>query len=118
MTDRAALLDALLVDPSAAMSLSPAEAIVLLARVGAVEALLRARLAAPMPLAVPAEQARGVPANDRLLTVGQVAERLSMDRRQVYRRANRWPFVRKVGKNLRFSERGLQRWIDSSDDSR
>lgn len=49
---------------------------------------------------------------DRLLTAGEVAERLHMDRRAVYRRADRWPFTRRLSSGtLRFSERGMEWWL-------
>lgn len=49
---------------------------------------------------------------DRLLSAREVAERLGMDRRAVYRRADKWPFTRRLGPNtVRFSERGLDRWL-------
>lgn len=51
--------------------------------------------------------------SDRLLTAEEVATRLSISRQQVYRDARRWPFTRKLSpKVLRFSEAGLNRWLD------
>ncbi len=50
---------------------------------------------------------------DRLLTAEQVAARLEWSERSVYRAAKAWPFARKLGKSLRFSERGLERWLAS-----
>lgn len=49
---------------------------------------------------------------DRLLSVDEVAERLGVHRSWIYRRKN-LPFAKKVGGSLRFSERGLTRWMES-----
>ena len=95
----AALLDA----PERAMDLSPGEAAVMLARIGALEAVLRARLATTGPAT------GGTVGEDRLLSVTEVAERLGMTEKQVYRRAHRWAFTRRAGRRtLRFSEAGLR----------
>jgi predicted DNA-binding transcriptional regulator AlpA len=51
---------------------------------------------------------------DRLLTVGQVAERLGLSPGYVYKQSRYWNFTRKLGpKALRFSEAGLERWMNS-----
>jgi predicted DNA-binding transcriptional regulator AlpA len=56
---------------------------------------------------------RAVPRDDRLLTVEQVCEILNTTEEWVYHNAKRLPFVRKIGGMLRFSNNGLQRYIDS-----
>jgi excisionase family DNA binding protein len=49
---------------------------------------------------------------DRLLTVREVARRLGVSPRYVYSRVDKYPFARRIGaKTLRFSERGLERWL-------
>src|SRR6266852_610371 len=49
---------------------------------------------------------------DRLLTVSEAATRLGVSRRYVYGHANQYPFARRLGpKTLRFSERGLEKWL-------
>jgi excisionase family DNA binding protein len=49
---------------------------------------------------------------DRLLTIDQVAERLSVSKEWIYRNGKRLTFTKKLGpKMLRFSEIGLQKWI-------
>jgi excisionase family DNA binding protein len=49
---------------------------------------------------------------DRLLTVTEVAKRLDVSRRYVYGHIDEFPFVRRLGpKTLRFSERGLDKWL-------
>jgi predicted DNA-binding transcriptional regulator AlpA len=53
-------------------------------------------------------------APDRLLTAEQVAERLNLDVKTVYRQAGKWPFTKRLGpKRLRFSEHGLARHLAS-----
>jgi len=50
---------------------------------------------------------------DQLLTAQQVAARLAISVKVVYRRAGRWPFTRRLSPGiLRFSERGLQQWLE------
>lgn len=54
------------------------------------------------------------PTPDRLLTVDEAAERLSVDRRWVYRRVEELPFTRRLSTGtLRFSEKGIERWVKS-----
>jgi predicted DNA-binding transcriptional regulator AlpA len=49
---------------------------------------------------------------DRLLTATEVAERLHTSRRYVYEHAAEFPFTRRLGtRPVRFSERGLVRWL-------
>jgi excisionase family DNA binding protein len=49
---------------------------------------------------------------DRLLTIDQVAQRLSVSKDWVYRNGRRLTFTRKLGpKLIRFSEAGLQKWL-------
>jgi excisionase family DNA binding protein len=45
---------------------------------------------------------------DSLLTVEQAAARLKCSQDWLYRRAKRLPFTVRVGRNLRFSERGIE----------
>lgn len=53
------------------------------------------------------------PSPDRLLTVTQAAERLGVDRRWLYRRADKLPFTKRLGPGtLRFSEKGLAKWME------
>ena len=50
---------------------------------------------------------------DRLLTAAEVAERLNVGRRFVYDHADKWPFTKRLHEGtLRFSERGLNRWLE------
>jgi predicted DNA-binding transcriptional regulator AlpA len=50
-------------------------------------------------------------AADRLLDVGEAAERLGVSKRWMYRRAAALPFTRRLSAGtLRFSSAGLERW--------
>jgi excisionase family DNA binding protein len=51
--------------------------------------------------------------DDRLLTVDEVAQRLSISSHAVYRRASGLPFTVRLGRHLRFSERGLEEYLES-----
>ena len=44
---------------------------------------------------------------DNLLTVEKAAEKLNCSEAWLYKRANRLPFTARVGRSLRFSERGI-----------
>lgn len=51
---------------------------------------------------------------DRLLTAEEAGKRLGVGRRWIYRHASTLPFTRRLtGGTLRFSERGLERWIET-----
>lgn len=105
-------LAALVTDPERVADLAPEAIPPLIGALEALKARLWVRLQIP-PAPAPAATANGGP--DRLLTAVEVAERLGLkDRRAVYRRADSWPFTRRVGDGtLRFSERGLARWQES-----
>jgi excisionase family DNA binding protein len=54
--------------------------------------------------------------DDRLLTIDQVAQRLSVSRDWVYRNGKKLGFTRKLGpKMARFSESGLQKWLKAKE---
>ncbi len=48
---------------------------------------------------------------ERLLTAADVAQRTGLSLDYVYRHGKRWPFARKIGRAMRFSEAGLERWL-------
>jgi excisionase family DNA binding protein len=50
---------------------------------------------------------------DPLLTAEQAAELLACSPDYLYRRVNKLPFVRRIGKMVRFSERGIQTYLES-----
>jgi len=61
---------------------------------------------------VPASGTRESPSADRLLDVTEAAHRLGVSKDYLYRHAKHWPFALRVGPGqLRFSERGMDRWI-------
>jgi hypothetical protein len=50
--------------------------------------------------------------NDLLLAPEEAANIMGVNRRWLYRHADKLPFTRRINrKNLRFSETGLRRWI-------
>jgi len=52
------------------------------------------------------------PEADRLLDVNEAAARLGVDARWIYDRSGTLPFVKRLGpRTLRFSERGIDRWL-------
>jgi predicted DNA-binding transcriptional regulator AlpA len=76
---------------------------------------LRARLLAQLVASArPPVPNQGEAGPDRLLDVNQAAERLGVDPRWIYSRANTLPFTRRLGtRKLRFSERGIQKYVES-----
>jgi hypothetical protein len=76
----------------------------LLGRLVELEARVRIRLT-EMPGAATPERA------DRLLDVGEVARRLGVSARYVYRNGPRWSCARHVGRRLMFSEQGIAQQI-------
>jgi predicted DNA-binding transcriptional regulator AlpA len=52
---------------------------------------------------------------DQLLDVDEAARRLGMSKDYLYRRHDRFPFTRRVGRNLRFSARGIEEYISHKD---
>jgi hypothetical protein len=108
-------LVAIVADPERAADLEPGAIPPLLGEVEMVRARLWMQLQAPP---APTPTPTNVKGPDRLLSAEAVAERLGLldkegkpDRRKVYRRADSWPFTRRLGDGtLRFSQRGLERW--------
>jgi excisionase family DNA binding protein len=56
---------------------------------------------------------RGPDEGDNLLTIDEAAARLKCSSDWLYRRAKRLPFTVRIGRNLRFSERGIEEAIRS-----
>ncbi len=48
---------------------------------------------------------------DTLLTVEETAKRLRMSERTVRRLCRRWTFTRRLGRSVRISSKGLERWL-------
>ena len=100
-------------DPECINDLGPEKLPALIGEAEALRARLWARLqAAALPAADPGPKKGGGP--DRLLTAEEAAEQLGVDRRWVYRKAGDLPFTKRLSSGtLRFSERGLRRWMES-----
>ena len=97
-------LDELIADSSRARALSPEEAIGLLSRIASIQPVLWA--------VAYSGKVENEPAGDRLLKVGEVADRLNCDPDWVYRNTDKLPFTRRLSsKQLRFSEKGLEKYI-------
>jgi predicted DNA-binding transcriptional regulator AlpA len=62
-------------------------------------------------LVVGATSERAAPCGDRLLAVEQAAAKLAVKVGWLYRHANRLPFTVRQGRLLRFSERGIEKYI-------
>jgi excisionase family DNA binding protein len=110
MREAAPDLAVLLVDPMRAAEVPADQVPALLAqvaaeqaRLAAVQAALAARLGGTH---------NGTPNDaDRWLSVAEVAERTGFSVDYLYRHAGKFPFTRRQGRSLRFSEAGLARWM-------
>ena len=49
---------------------------------------------------------------DRLLSAEVAAERMGVSKRYIYNHADTLPFTKRLGRTVRFSERGLERWLN------
>jgi predicted DNA-binding transcriptional regulator AlpA len=99
-------LDKLADDPSRASTLSLATATALLARVSVVQAALTARALALAFTPTSAAEA------DQLLDVSVAAAKLGVSTSYLYRHAGTLPFTVRVGRGLRFSAQGIDRYIE------
>ena len=96
-------------DPSRVTDVPQADIPRLIGETEELRAQLWSRLQAPAPTATPNGNAP-----DRLLTVVEATEILAVDKRWLYRNADSLPFTRRIGSRaLRFSERGLRRWVET-----
>ena len=101
-------LDALSADPSRAQEVTPSAAGELLARLAGLQSLLLSRLlAGSVQTAAPGSQ------EDRLLTIPEVAERLSVPLAYAYELARRaeLPSVRVGKKYVRVPALALEKWL-------
>lgn len=108
--DARALLAECAADPSKVGAI-PRDALPVLAgEAAALHARIMARLVIPLETAPRPTEAEP----DRLLDVEAAAEILAVDPRWLYDRSDSLPFARKLApRTLRFSERGLRRWLES-----
>lgn len=105
-------LETLLSDPARAEALPRAELPELLGQIEQLRAALWTRLQAPLePEGRPTSDIERK-SGDRLLSVEELAERLGVDHRWIYRRVDTFPFTRRLSeRTLRFSEQGFERWL-------
>ena len=102
----------LLDDPGRALALTPPEAAALLGRLGGLAEVLRVAAAGRR-----AQDSGGE--HESLLTAEQAGKLLGLSRAQVYRRAHRWPFTRRLSaKTLRFDRAGLDLYLARNSRSR
>ncbi len=105
-------LATLLSDPSRADSILPDDIPEALGQLEKLRATLVMRLTAPLSNSDRPTADRALGSADQLLTVKELAKRLRVDDRWVYRRADSLPFTKRIGKrSLRFSERDLEEWL-------
>lgn len=104
-------LATLLADPERASSLPRGELPEILGQLERLRAALWATLATP-PANGSVAQPEAAGDQDELLNVPELAEVLHVDERWVYRRADSLPFTKRLSdRTLRFSRRGLERWL-------
>ena len=105
------IFDELVTNPDKVHQLTPQEAMTILPSVAGLYAMLQARASSNENMLVRRQQ---VVERDRLLTPQETAMRIGTDVRWVYRHAGKWPFTRRLSrKKLRFSEAGLNRWLET-----
>src|SRR5438552_4122196 len=102
---RATLAD-ILADPEKAGDLALAEVCELIGDLERCKARLSARLIELCNRRPPVSDA-----GDRLLDVEQATQKLGTSRDWLYRHAKKLPFAVRNGRQLRFSERGIERYI-------
>ena len=77
----------------------------LLSQLSALQSVMAARLVSATDLDESATT------QDTLLTVAQAAERLGVSKDWLFRRSRTLPFVVRLGRHLRFSNRGIDRYL-------
>jgi predicted DNA-binding transcriptional regulator AlpA len=100
-------LDELAADPGKTSELSVTTVEALLARCHTLEGVLFARLLA----ARKNDHHPAVCEEDRLLTVAQAAKQLAETEDWLYRHARELPFTVRSGRHVRFSSKGIARYI-------
>jgi excisionase family DNA binding protein len=86
-----------------AKAVSAASIPALLCQLGALQGILAARLAAAEPAPTVTQ--------DSLLTVQEASVRLGLSCDWLYRKSRQLPFTVRVGRHLRFSSSGIDRYI-------
>lgn len=100
-------LDDLAADPSKATGLPSDTLAELLDRVS----VLHSRLQAALTAQLLADRVLSRQGADHLLKVGEAAPRLGMTEEYLYDHADDYPFTVRRGRQVRFSEHGIERWI-------
>jgi excisionase family DNA binding protein len=100
-------LDQIADNPTDANELSMAETTAMLSRIAVAQSALSARLVAILT----ETQGQGHAEDDRLLTVDQAAQHLGLSEDWLYRHSDRLPFTVRVGRHVRFSAHGVERYI-------
>lgn len=108
-------LDRLAADPSRLKDVPEEELSTLLADLERLRAEVWARINRPaLQNGDGAQGEGGQGQGDQLLDAEAVAQRLDVTERYVYEHADEWPFTRRLSpRKLRFSERGLRRWLET-----
>ena len=97
---------ATLVDDPGRVAAVPTERIpALLSQLSALQSVMAARLVSATDLD------ESVMTQDTLLTVAQAAERLGVSKDWLFRRSRTLTFVVRLGRHLRFSNRGIDRYL-------
>lgn len=99
-------LTALVADPDRVADLPPVRIPALLSQLTALQGAMAARL-------LTADRADSGEAADALLTVDQAATRLGVSKDWLFRRSRTLPFVVRLGRHLRYSSRGIDRYVRS-----
>src|SRR5439155_5214872 len=97
-------LAALVADPALIATVAPSRIAALLSQLSALQSAMAARL-------ISADRDETVASEDTLLTVDQAAERLGVSKDWLFRRSRTRPFVVRLGRHLRFSNRGIDRYL-------
>ena len=97
-------LAALVEDPARVATVPPGRIPALLSQLSALQGAMAARL-------ISADRDETVSSEDTLLTVDQAAERLGVSTDWLFRRSRTLPFVVRLGRHLRFSNRGIDRYL-------
>ena len=97
-------LAALVEDPAKVATVPPGRIPALLSQLSALQGAMAARL-------ISADRDETASSEDTLLTVDQAAERLGVSTDWLFRRSRTLPFVVRLGRHLRFSNRGIDRYL-------
>ena len=97
-------LAALVEDPARVATVPPGRIPALLSQLSALQGAMAARL-------ISADRDEPMSGEDTLLTVDQAAERLGVSTDWLFRRSRTLPFVVRLGRHLRFSNRGIDRYL-------